>query len=123
MKTGKIVVLSFLGIILLIALTFGLGYLGVFHTKTVGKAQHNADREVFEQTQSYVEGKRQEAMKMYKEWVQAETPTEKKALENLVAHTFANIDEQKYFTNPVKTWVYNCKYGVVQSESPPTPFK
>jgi len=108
MKTGKIVGLSFLGIILLIALTFGLGYLGVFHTKTVGKAQQNADRE---------------AMKMYKEWVQAETPTEKKALENLVAHTFANIDEQKYFTNPVKTWVYNCKYGVVQSESPPTPFK
>ena len=117
MSNGKIVGIVLLVIIGLIGLSFGLGYLGVFHTKTVGKARQNAEREVFEQTQSYVEGKRQESAKAYKEWLQAD-PSSKKALENLARTTFANFDEQKYLLDgPVKTWVYNCKNSIPNSTS------
>lgn len=117
MKTGKIVLISILTFIGILALSFGLGYLDVFHTKTVGKAKQNAQREVFEETQSYVEGKRQEAAKDYKEWLQAD-PSSKKALENLARTKFANFDEQKYLLDgPVKTWVYNCKNSIPNSTS------
>lgn len=117
MKTSKIVFLSILVVIGLIGLTFGLGYLGVFHTKTVGKARQNAQREVFEQTQSYVEGKRQESAKDYSEWVRSE-PSSKKALENMARTKYANFDEQKYLQDgPVKTWVYNCKNSISTSTS------
>ena len=55
-----------IGIFLAILIvSIGLGYVfgwnDVFYTKTVGKAKQNAERTVFEETQSYVEGKRQEA--------------------------------------------------------------
>jgi len=108
MKTWKIVLLIFAAIVLLIGLDFGTGYLGVFKTKTVGKAKQNAQREVFEQSQSYVEGKRQEALKFYQEHKDAE-PENKKAIELMVSHSFANFDEQK-LNEPLNTFVYNCKY-------------
>lgn len=104
------VILSIIGVlVILIALDFGFGYLGVFKTRTVGKAQQNAQREVFEETQSYVEGKRQEANKMYREWVKADDK-EKEMICNMAAHTFANFDENK-LDEPVRTWVYKCKYN------------
>lgn len=108
MKTWKIVLLVFSGLLLLIVLDFGFGFVGVFKTKTVGKAQQNAQREVFEQTQSYVEGKRQEALKFYKEYKDAE-PEDRGAIEEMVSHSFANFDEQK-LSEPLKSFVYNCKY-------------
>lgn len=113
MKVGKIILLCILGLALLIGLDFGFGFLGVFKTKTVGKAQENARREVFEQSQSYVEGKRIEATKMYKEWYKAPAD-EKAALESMAGHTFANVEET-IFEEPLRTWVHNCKYGISNS--------
>ena len=63
MNTLKIVGLSLLCLVVIIALKFAFGWVDVGYTKTVGKAQENARREVFEQSQSYVEGKRQELTK------------------------------------------------------------
>lgn len=108
MKTRNIILLVIGAIIVLIALDFGFGYLGVFKTKTVGKAQQNAKRDVFEQTQSYVEGKRQEAIKFYKEYLQSDE-NNKKAIKQIVSHSFANFDEN-LLNEPLKTFVYNCKY-------------
>lgn len=109
MSVRKWIVGIILGIVLLIGVVFGLGYLGVSFTKTVGKSQQNANREIFEQTQSYVEGKRQEALKYYKEWKRAQTPEDKKTIESLVSQSFANFDETK-LEGEVQTFVYNCKY-------------
>ena len=60
-----------------IGLSYGFGWIGVHQTKTIKKAQQNADREVFEETNSFVKAKRQEAIKYYKEWKEAETEEEK----------------------------------------------
>jgi hypothetical protein len=108
MKPWKIILLVIAGLAILIALDFGFGYLGVFKTKTVGKARQDAQREVFEQTQSYVEGKRQEALKFYKEYKKADV-AERPAIEEMVSHSFANFDEQK-LNEPLRSFVYNCKY-------------
>lgn len=110
MKTFKIVLISVAILIALIALDFGFGFVGVFKTKTVGKAQENAKREVFEQTQSYVEGKRQAALKYYKEYQQCEE-SQKQGLKNIISQDFANFDEEKYLTGEVKRFISMCKYN------------
>lgn len=92
----------------LVGLSYGFGWIGVHQTKTIFKAKENAKREVFEQTQSYVEGKRQEALKFYKEYKNADI-AERPAIEEMVSHSFANFDEQK-LTEPLRSFVYNCKY-------------
>lgn len=104
----KVIGIFLAGLVVLIALDFGFGYVGVFKTKTVGKAQQNANREVFEQSQSFVEGKRQEALKFYKEYQKASID-EKQSIELMVSHSFANFDETK-LSEPLYSFVYNCKY-------------
>ena len=117
MKKGKIIGWSILGLVLILGLSFGIPYWQGLKTKTGGKFQQDAQREVFESTQSYVEGKRQEAAKSYKEWVLADADS-KQALESLALHTFANFDHQKFMEEgPVKTWVHNCKNGISNSSS------
>ena len=110
MRTGLIVVvISILSLSALVGLSYGFGWIGVHQTKTIGKAQKNADREVFEESQSYVEGKRQEAQKLYKEYLQADNEEDKATIEQIVSMSFANFDESKL--SPVlKSFVYNCKY-------------
>lgn len=93
----------------LVGLSYGFGWIGVHQTKTIGKAQKNAEREVFEQTQSYIEGKRQEALKFYREY-QTANEVEKAAIKEMVAHSFAQFDENK-LDGKVKSFVYNCKYN------------
>jgi hypothetical protein len=109
MKTRVKIFFSFLGILVfLLLLSLGLGYFGVFQTRTVGKAQQNADRAVFEQTQSYVEGKRQELQKDYHEWLNAK-PEDKLAIESVVRASFANFDEDKYLTGDLYTFLKHIK--------------
>jgi hypothetical protein len=99
MKNITKIVLGFLTfVVLILILTLGFGWFGVYQTKTVGKAQQNADREVFEHTQSYVEGKRQELIKDYHEWINAKSD-DKIAIEAVVRSSFANFDEDKYLSN------------------------
>lgn len=106
-KTG--LGIFFLVLVAILLLDLGLGYFGVFKTRTVRKEQQNANREVFEQTQSYVEGKRQEAVKYYKEYQNADEET-RAGIRNVVALSFANFDLDK-LQEPLRTFVYNCMYG------------
>lgn len=113
MKTGIKFFLGFISIVaVLTVLEFGFGYLHIFKTKTLYKeikvTEKKVDREVFEETQSYVEGKRQEALKFYKEYQSADE-TGKKAIAEMVSHSFANFDEKK-LSGPLVKFVYHCKY-------------
>ena len=111
MKTSKIVWLSVLGIAILIALSFGTGMLDVLYTKTVGVAKQDAQREVFEETNSFTKAKRQEAIKYYKEYQEAETDKERKAIETVVAMSLADFDEDKYITDDLLlSWIKKMKY-------------
>jgi hypothetical protein len=92
---------------LMIGLSFGLGWINVGYTNTVGKAQQNAERHVFEQTQSYVEGKRQELVKYHHEWMTA-NKDDKEAIEAVVRQSFANFDKNKIEDAELYTFLQNC---------------
>jgi len=109
MKKLKIAVISLLVLVLLVSLNFAFGFTDVFYTKTVVKAKQNANREVYEQSKSFVEGKRQSAIKYYKEYNKA-TDSQKQALKNIISQDFASFDEDKYLTGELRDFIHNCKY-------------
>ncbi len=112
MKKSQLFLTVFLFVVfvaILIGLSYGFGWIKVHQTATIGKEQQNVERRVFEESQSYVEGKRREALKMYKEYLKTKDPDEKAALAQIVAMSFANFDENK-LTPKLKEFVHKCKY-------------
>ena len=98
--------IAFIVVIMLLGLSFG--WFDVFYTKTVGKAQQNANREVFEQSQSFIEGKRQELTKYHHEWVMDKDQTDKLAIESTIRSDFANFDENKIIDPELHQWLDYC---------------
>lgn len=98
-------------IIIMLALDLGFGYFGVLKTKTVGKAQENARREVFEHSQAYVEGKRQELSKSRKEYMLATDPAEKKAIQSYIESSCANLDENDIDDKGLVKFLKACRDG------------
>lgn len=101
-----------LGVVLFLLVGIGVSFMTgtaqVWYTKTIGKDQQNAEREVFESSQSYVEGKRQEALKYYNEYKDADS-TAQQTLKEIVKLSFANFDDD-LLQDPVKTFIKTCKY-------------
>ena len=108
MKAVNVILLSILGLAIIFGLTLGFGWFGVYATKTVGKAQQNANREVFEQTQSYIEAKRQELTKLHHEWMQA-NQSDKLPIEAIIRQSFANFDESKITDPDLYTFLKSVK--------------
>ena len=82
-------------IVLMMILSLTFGWFGVGYTKTVGKAQQNAERTVFEETQSYVEGKRQEVTKYRYEYLKTKDKDERAAIRATLRSSLANFDLNK----------------------------
>ena len=101
MKKVFIVIVS---IILLLCAIFGLQYLGLINYKFFAPKYQNAQREVFENTQSFTEGKRQDLIKYYHEWLNSDKDG-KSTLKDLVIEDFASYDVSKL--TPSEQNMYN----------------
>jgi hypothetical protein len=106
MKIFGYVVLAILGLALL---TFGANEFSIFGTKFWDVRKENARREVFEQSQSYVEGKRQELIKLHHEWNKASVD-DRVAIEATIRMSFANFDENKIQESELYSFLYAIKY-------------
>lgn len=82
-----------------IAFIFFVNEFNIFGVKFWGVRSENARREVFEQTQSYVEGKRQELVKYHHEWTLADADS-KIIIENTIRQSFANVDDKIFENSP-----------------------
>lgn len=100
----KKVLYAIVGLITLFALVFGLNYFGLVSFRFFAPKYENAKREVFENTQSFVEGKRQSLTKHYNEWRKSNDDA-KSAIRMVVMQEFANFDT-KLFTDTQLEW-YN----------------
>jgi len=86
------------GIIVFIALIVLVNEFEIAGLKFWGVRKENARREVFEQTQSYVEGKRQDLIKYHHEWVNA-SDDDKIAIEFTIRQSFSQFNEDKYLAD------------------------
>lgn len=91
-------------LVTMLVLVFGLNYFGLVSFRFFAPKYENAKREVFENTQSFVEGKRQSLTKHYNEWRKSNDEG-KSAIRMVVMQEFANFDT-KLFTDTQLEW-YN----------------
>ena len=96
MKNKLIAILVIIG---LFAFTFLANEFEIFGIRFWGVRAENARREVFEQTQSYVEGKRQELTKYRLEYQREKDPIAKEAIRQTIIQSMANFNESKLPTD------------------------
>ena len=98
---GKVVA-AFIGVLVIIFIfeLIGLGMFGFFAPKWA-----DAERKVFEETESYVHGKAQDLQKRYGEWIMAESEFDKTAIENLIRMEFAEFDSQDLKNEELKKFL------------------
>ena len=90
MKYFFIVVVALIG---LVALTFFFDAMGIAEVKIFGVKKENARREVFEQTQSYVDGKRQDLLRWKLQYETEKDTVARKALRYTILHSMVGLDE------------------------------
>ena len=81
-------------IIAIFAFIFLCNEFQIFGIKFWGVRTENAKREVFENSQSYVQGKRQELTKLHHEWIDADAES-KRTIEATIRMSFADFDATK----------------------------
>ena len=74
------------------ALMFGLQFAGLVNYGFFAPKYEKVRRNVYEETQSYVEGKRQEIVKYKLEYQLSKDPAEKEAIRRTIIQTTANLD-------------------------------
>lgn len=104
MNTGKTWIKVVLGVVLFAATLFVTQQLGIWNYRYFAPQRENVKREVFENTESFVGGKRQEITKFYNEWRKADD-TEKSAIRKMVLQSFASFDIDK-LTEQQRIWYY-----------------
>ena len=95
---AKAVLSIIIGIVLIFLAIFLLQYIGIANYKFFAPKYQNAQREVFENTQSFTEGKRQDLIKYYHEWLNSDKDG-KNAIKELVIDDFSSIEISKLTVN------------------------
>ena len=93
-------------IIVLLTIVGGAG--GVIYTKTIGKAQKNAEREVFKESVAYTEQAASFLAKSYKEYNDAETKADKKTIMEYVIMRYPNLDTDSIDNDKLKQFYIKC---------------
>lgn len=86
-----------------------MGWFGVGYNRTVGVAQEEVRRYKYEHSTAYIQGKKQEAVKYYRDY-QKQDSIGKVAICNMVTQTFAEFDLNE-LQEPTKGFVESCMYG------------
>ena len=95
-------------IIALIVLIFAANEFEIFGVKFWGVRKQNAQRQVFEQSQSFIEGKRQELIKYHHEWMKADS-IDKISIEYTIRMSFANFDENNIEQSDLRDFLIKVK--------------
>jgi hypothetical protein len=107
MKIAGISIAALIGVLALVWLIQGNDF---FMYQFFAPKYENVRREVFENTQSYVESKRQDLVKYRLEYMRAKTDEEKAALKFTIVQEFANFDETKLPSPELRDFLRQMKY-------------
>lgn len=100
-----------LGIAAAVLSVFAIGYIGVGYTRTVGKSQTNAQREVFKQSTAYTEQAAMFLADSYKQYNEADSEYDKKAIMNYVSVKYPNLDIDSIENTEIRSFYEKCILG------------
>lgn len=92
--------------ILILVVLGGVG--GVAYTKTIGKAQKNAEREVYKETVAYTEQAASFLAKSYKEYNDAESDSDKNTIMEYVIMRYPNLDMDSIENSTLRQFYLKC---------------
>lgn len=92
-------------------LLFALGYIGNKYDETVGKDHANIERQNFEQSKSYVDGKVQDLENYRKEYQQTTSKAEKEQIKNYIVDEFSNFNENNIQNQSLKQFLDEMENG------------
>ena len=111
MSKIKIVGLSVAAIVILIILAFSFEWFGMGWERYFGPKRQAVKREVFKETRSFDEGKRQDLVKYKLEYDRTSDPTEKAALASTIRMSFADYDTSKLTPIELRNFVETILAG------------
>ena len=94
--------------IFVIALVVLCGVGGVVYTRTIGKAQQNAEREVFKNSVAYTEQAASFLAKSYQEYNEAESKTDKSTIMEYVIMRYPNLDTDSIDNDTLRQFYIKC---------------
>ncbi len=97
------------GLIVLIVLAFALELGGLQWTKFFKPRRQNIERQVFEQTKSFVHGKIQDLAKYYEEYQKADSVEDKQTIAELIKMNFADFDSGKINSTKLRQFLINIR--------------
>lgn len=74
-----------------------------------GKKSANIEREIFEQSTSYIQGKRQEASRLYLQYSRAQTDEDREAILGIIPIQFANFNEDEHLDGEIRSFIRRGK--------------
>lgn len=96
------------GIILLLAVGFGLQEFDLFSFSFFAPKYEAVHRKVFEQTPSYVQGKVQDLSNYKLQYELAKSPEDKASIKAVVGSQFANMDD-KYIPDSLLSFLHEMR--------------
>lgn len=107
---GQMIAFIAVILVLLLVFSFAFDFWGFVYRSFIGKHKANLDREIFEESKSYNEGKEQDLLKYRLEYLQAKDPDSKEAIASTIRLMFADYDETK-LTKELRDFLTTIKYG------------
>lgn len=95
-------------------LGLGMAMLGVIEYRLVAPWLQEAERQVFEETRSFIRGTEDELNQMRRECIQADTEASGDALKNMIISRWNRFSSKDEVSEDLRIWIENLKEGDVQ---------
>ncbi len=111
-------VIAVIAIIIVVVVVLGLtlGWFGVFYTKTIGVEQASAERQVFKENKSYIEGMASDLAKYKYELATEKDAVARKAIISLVVDKYGNFDIDKLENTDLRKFLQDVRNGKYEEE-------
>ena len=109
MSTKKIVFLSITGVIGFILVIFMLTYGGLYWKKFFAPKYESVNRQVFEETKSYVHGKNEDLAKYFEEYQRADNIKDKQVIQEFVKLRFAEFKAENVNSLRLRQFLVNMR--------------
>jgi len=109
MNAAKIVGVSLVAIVILIAILFGTTNLSLWWKGHFNPKFKNVERKVFEETKSYVHGAIQDIGNYYGQYQQAETEEEKASIQSVVKVRFSEFNAENISSLELRNFLIKAR--------------
>lgn len=105
----KVLPILMVFIVIMMFIGFGTGLLNLEYLKFYKPRKENIEREVFENTKSYIHGAAEDLGKYYEEYTKAESASDKETIVSVIKMRFAELDETKLQNQTLRSFLISTR--------------